>query len=257
VNIGKIVLPIDGPNPSLDLVHQAAGLARHFGAEIVVVGRDLANASTSPILDGIAVRHVSIIGDPARAILHVAHDEGASLIAIAPHEFEPFYESHLSSVAATVLYESECPVWTSAHQKEAPKAPLAIRHVLCAVDFSPNDRLAMEQAAQIAAAFGALLTLVHITPSVEMYGPGGTHESPSLQRALHESATRRIIELRQERGVEAETLIASGDVPEALSRVVRESQADLTVIGSRRSAGAWRTNAYGIVCRSRGPVLSV
>ena len=37
LNIKKILLPVDFPLASLDVIHQAATLARHFHAEIVIV----------------------------------------------------------------------------------------------------------------------------------------------------------------------------------------------------------------------------
>jgi nucleotide-binding universal stress UspA family protein len=86
----------------------------------------------------------------------------------------PFYRFLLGSVTAKVLHESPCPVWTGAHRKEAPAREFSIRHVLCSVDLSPYSRHTASLAAEFAAAVRATFTLVHITTSVEIYGPGGS-----------------------------------------------------------------------------------
>ena len=44
LNIRKILLPVDSPNISLRVVHQAATLAHHFRSEIVML-----HAATDPI----------------------------------------------------------------------------------------------------------------------------------------------------------------------------------------------------------------
>ncbi len=256
---GKLILPIDFGTRSLEVARQAAVVARRFHAEIVVVTDGAKNPLLQEVLDGAALREVSFGGDAAQAILQVARDERATLIMLASCEREEtFYPLYLGAVAARVLYESPCPVWMGAHlRRESPPAQPSIRHVLCAVDFGPNDHATIAYAAELSAPFGARLTLTHITPSVEMYGPGGTHANPIWREQLVESAKARVAELRREVGVEAEVFIGSGDVAKTLSAAAIELGADLVVIGCRPSAGALRTNAYGIVCTSYVPVLSV
>jgi hypothetical protein len=39
-----------------------------------------------------------------------------------------------------VFYEAECPVWTDAHVEESRVQELAIRNVLCGVEFGPCAR---------------------------------------------------------------------------------------------------------------------
>jgi len=100
LNIEKILLPVDFPNPSLRVVHQAAALAHHFHSEIVMLhvvtarshaagvpedGPELAawdmlaemvkgaqnnlDQSLGPELEGLVIRRVLLKGDPARAIV--------------------------------------------------------------------------------------------------------------------------------------------------------------------------------------------
>ena len=98
--MNKILLPVDFPNISVGVVHQAAFLARHFHSEIILLhvvtpmsypagilesgheltARDLhaeivkraqkdLDQSLRTELDGIAVRRLLLRGDPAREIV--------------------------------------------------------------------------------------------------------------------------------------------------------------------------------------------
>ncbi len=148
-------------------------------------------------------------------------------------------------MTAKVLHDSECPVWTGADLEESPAREFAIRSVLCAIDLGPHSPRTLQWGAQMAAEFGARLTLVHITSGSETHGqpPGG-------------SATERIAKLQQESGTKAEVLIDSGDVHKMLSRIAKQVEGDLLVIG-RLSGGRLRATGYGTIRESHIPVLSV
>ena len=212
LNIKKILLPVDFPNTSLRVVHQAATLARHFHSEIVMLhvvtaqshaagvpedGPELAgwdmlaeiirgaqknlDQSLGPELDGLAIRAVLVKGDPAQAIVRTAQEEKADLIMMPSHGYT-FNQFLLGSVTAKVLHGTECPVWTGAHVEESPVQEFAIRNVLCAVDFGPHSHKTVSWAAQMAAEFGARLTLAHVTAGVEIWGPGGSYVNPRVER---------------------------------------------------------------------------
>ena len=288
--MNKILLPVDFPNISPGVVHQAAFLARHFHSEIILLhvvtplsypagmlesgheltARDLhaeivkraqkeLDQSLRPELDGIAVKRLLLRGDPAREIAQTARDEKVDLIVMSTHGHGALYRFLLGSVAAKVLHDSDCPVWTDAHLEEAPAREFAIRNVLCAVDLSPHSRNTVSQAAQVAAEFGARLTLVHITASVEIYGPGGSHVLPEWKEALVGYATKEIAKLQQDVGTKAEVIIDSGDVHKALNRAAEQAKGDLLVIGHLPSGGHLGENGsgYAIIRESHIPVLSV
>ncbi len=122
-------------------------------------------------------------GDPALQIARTARDQNVDLIVLSTHGHGVFYRFLLGSVAAKVLHESACPVWTDAHLEEAPAGKFGIYSVVCAVDLSPHSRNTVLRAAQIAEEFGAQLTLVHITGGVEIYGPGTPHIVPEWRQS--------------------------------------------------------------------------
>jgi len=271
-------------------VHQAAWLARRFHAEVILLhvvpplsypagalesgdeltARDLhahivqraeqdLDGALRPELDGIAVTRVLLKGDPAREIVKTARDWNADLITMSTHGHGVFYRFLLGSVTAKVLHESHCPVWTGAHLEETPAREFSIRHVLCSVDLGPRSLHTATLAAEMAAAVDAKLTLVHITASVEVWGPGGSHVDPAWKETLVGIAIKEIAQLQREVGTQADVIIDSGNVPELLNRAAERAKADVLVLGHSpgRSHLGDNGEGYGIIRESHVPVLSV
>jgi nucleotide-binding universal stress UspA family protein len=290
LNIQKILVPVVLADTSRRVVHQAAWLARRFHAEIIllhvvtplsypagvlesgheITARDLhaqivqraqkdLDQALVPELDGIAVTRVLLRGDPAHEIAMTARDRNADLIVMSTHGLGAFYRFLLGSVTAKVLHESHCPVWTGAHLEEQPVGEFSIRQVLCSVDLSPHSSRTASFAAQMAAALDARLTLVHITASVEMFGPGGSHVDPVWKERIVGFAAKEIAKLQRDVGTKAEVIIDSGNVPELLNRAAQQTRADVLVIGHIPGHSHLGDNGsgYGIIRESHIPVLSV
>jgi len=287
LNIRKILLAVDFPNTSLNVIHQSAALARHCNAQIVMLhvmtavshaagipepGREPANwdllavilkeaqrqqdQSLALELDGLVIQRILGGGDPAPAIVQTAEAVNADLVMMSSHGFT-FDQFLLGSVTAKVLQRSERPVWTSAHVEESSTHSFAIRKVLCAVDLGPRSDKAVSWASQIAAEFGARLTLAHITAGVELWGPGGWHVDQKWKDELVSDASRRIAKLEHDTGIKADVFIGSGDVPKVLSQAAKQTNADMLVTGCYPYGGNLRTHGYGIICAVPIPVLSV
>jgi nucleotide-binding universal stress UspA family protein len=287
LNIRKILLPVDFPNPSLRVIHQAATLARHFHSEIVMLhvatvlshiagvpegGPELArwdmlaeitaasgttlDQSLATDLDGLTIRRVLAKGSTTRAIVQTAQEQQADLIMMPSHG-HTFDEFLLGSVTAKGQRTGECPIWTDAHVEELRPAKFAIRSVLCALDLNLHDRKTASLAAQLAAEFGAHLTLAHVTAPVELWGPGGTYIDTKWKKALVADAAQRIAKLQQDTAIKADVFIGSGDVPKILCQAAKLMKADLLVTGCHPYAGNLRTHGFGIICAVPIPVLSV
>lgn len=289
MSMNKILLPVDFPNSELRVVRQAAFLARHFHSQIILLhvvtpqsypvgilelGYELIGNLHAEItkraqteldqslrseLDGIEVRRLLLDGDPAREILQIARDEKVNLIVMSTHGHGVIYRFLLGSVAAKVLHDSDCPVWTDAQLEEASGREFTIRSVLCAVDLRPHSRNTVLRAAQMAAEFEARLTLVHITGSLEIYGPGGSHVDPVWEETIVGFASKEIAKLQEDVGTKAEVIIDSGDVHKLLNGAAERARSDLLVIGHMPSGGHLGENGsgYAIIRESHIPVLSV
>jgi nucleotide-binding universal stress UspA family protein len=287
LNIKKILLPVDFPIASLSFLHQAVAVARHFQSEIVMLhvvtqrshvagvpedargqadwdlraaiirqAQEQHDPTIEPELGDLNLRCRLDNGDTAAAIMRTAQEENPDLIMMPSHSFT-FYQFLLGSVTAKVLHETECPVWTGAHVEEPAGGQLAIRNILCAVEFGPRAELTMSWAAQIAAEFGARLTLANVTPTVEIWGPGGTRIDQRMKEELVGNATVQMARLQQEMGTKAEVIIGSGDVPKVLSQAARQMKGDLLVIDCYPYGGNLRTHGFEIICAVQIPVLSV
>jgi nucleotide-binding universal stress UspA family protein len=287
LNIKKILLPVDFPITSLDVVHQAVILAGHFHSEIVMlhvvtalshaagvpeddrastgwdllreVIREAQRQQDQPLvteLAGLTIRRMVVKGDPAWAIVKMAEEEKADLIMMPSHGATP-EQFLLGSVATKVLSRTGCPIWTGAHAEHSGVQKFAIRNVLCAVDLGPRSNEAVSWAAPLAAEFGARLTLAHVTAGVEFWGPGGNYVDEKWKKALVDDATQRIAKFQQDTGIKAAVFIGSGDVPKVLSQAATQTKADLLVTGCYPYGSHLRTHGYAIICAVPIPVLNV
>lgn len=287
LNVRKILLPVDFPKTSLRVVHQAATLARHLHAEIVMLhvvtmvsqaagvpkdGPELArwdllaeiirNArenrddSLGLELEGLNIRRLLLKGETTEAILQTTQQEKADLIMMPSygHTFDQFL---VGSVTPKLLQAIACPVWTDAHVEDSPAQKFAIRNVLCAVDFRPHSHTSALWAEQIASEFGARLTLAHVTASVEFWGPGGRYVNQEWKAALVADASQHMGELQQKTGIKADIFIGSGNVPKVLSEAAKQTKADLLVTGCQPYGGYLRTHGYAIISAMQIPVVSV
>jgi nucleotide-binding universal stress UspA family protein len=143
--------------------------------------------------------------------------------------------------------------------EQSPESEFGIHNVLCAVDLSAHSPATVSQAAQVALEFGARLTLVHVTSSVKTFGPGGSIVDPVWKKEIVGFATKEIARLQLEAGTDAEVIIDSGNVYEALNRAAAQTKADVLVIGHLPSGGHLGENGggYGIIRQSHIPVLSL
>jgi nucleotide-binding universal stress UspA family protein len=126
------------------------------------------------------------------------------------------------------------------------------------VDLGPHSRNTVSHAAQLAADFGARLTLVHVTPAAEAYGPGGYHVVAEWQEALVGYASEGMTRLQQELHTSAEVIIENGKVSERLNFAAEQTKSDLLVLGRKPPGGHLGDNGggYAIIRDARIAVLS-
>jgi nucleotide-binding universal stress UspA family protein len=290
LSVRRILVPIVFADLSLYILPQAAWLARRLQAEIIllhvveplnypagifeagdkisaqdVTSRVVHRAQCDldqtllPELDGVAVTRLLLHGEPAVEIANTAFNENVDLIMLATRGFGAFHRFLVGSVTAKVLHESDCPVWTGAHLEDPAVGEFAVRNVLCSVDLSHHSYRTAALAAQLASSIGGALTLVHITESIETYGPGGMRVDPKWRDTIVGLATKEMDALQQSVGTKAEVIIDSGNVVQLLNQAAQRTKANLLVIGHSPVRGHLgnNSNGYAIIRESRIPVLSV
>jgi nucleotide-binding universal stress UspA family protein len=205
------------------------------------------------------VHRVAEIGDPAETISQFARTHGVDLIMMPTHGYGPFRRLLLGSVAAKVLHDAQCPVWTGAHMEEAPaREHLACRTILCAVDGTPKSVPVMEWAAQFSKDTGAALRLVHAIPGMEVW-PERQFDL-EFEQVLRKEVRAKIENLQRPAGVTAPLCLAIGEVAATVRDEARRHGTDLIVIGRgllHETLGRLRTHAYGIIREAPCPVISV
>jgi nucleotide-binding universal stress UspA family protein len=117
--------------------------------------------------DGINVTQVLAEADPADAIIKAAADHGAQLIAMTTHGRSGFDRWAFGSVTDKVLQTAGLPVLL---ERAGTGAPHELTHLLVALDGSEHAEEILPIAAAMAHAFGARLSLVHVTPEASVRG---------------------------------------------------------------------------------------
>jgi nucleotide-binding universal stress UspA family protein len=286
--IAKVLLPVDFSERASQAVRFAIPVAERFHSQIILLhvlppyhefgGVELAGAILTDLiaerqkecerrvaeflreeLAGRPVRRMLLEGDPAREIVECAKREEAGLIIMPTHGYGPFRRMLLGSVTAKVLHDADCPVWTTAHGEAPAAGDMKLKRITCGIDLTPASAKALRWSAQLAAAFGASLTLVHalaeLDPRTESY-----YFSPEWRKFLVDNAEKEIAALQQAAGTNAPVQLTNGPAAEMICEEAHKAQADLLVIGRGGEAGILgrlTSQAYSIIRQSPCPVVSV
>lgn len=141
-----------------------------------------------------------------------------------------------------------------------------MRHVVAAVDFSAPSDAAVERAVELAEAFGARMTLLHVAapdPDFVGYevGPQGERDARARElRGEHATLQERAAALRA-RGLDARALLVEGPSVETLLAEAERLEADLLVMGSHGHGRLYDalvgSVSAGVIRAGRLPVLLV
>lgn len=285
--IKHILFPLDFSERSTAAVPFVAAMASRFGSKVtlisavqpfyyggmgdpgmlVMVDTDALLENLKNRLDGMVMKefaHLNVerfadLGDPAEVITTFAHEHAVDLIMMPTHGYGPFRTLLLGSVAAKVLHDAECPVWTAAHGTELPSPEhVNPRTILCAVDGEPQSIALMQWAAELSKSTGASLRLMHVVPGIESWPASQMNQE--FERDMKAEARGEIAKLQETAGVEAALCVEAGHVADAVHDEAVRHNADLVVIGRGvldERLGRLRTNAYAIIRNAPCPVLSV
>jgi nucleotide-binding universal stress UspA family protein len=208
---------------------------------------------------GLKVQSAVRQGDPPAEAVAWAVEKGADLIAIPTHGRGRFRSALLGSVAAKVLHDAHCAVWTSAHM-EQPANPdwLGWRSILCAVDLTEQSAPLVHYAARLAAQCSATVYLVHAVPS-QPTGPEGLMDD-GFARFLKDSARQGLAALQTETNTNFEICLEAGTPSQVIAVAAVRHNSDLVLLGRGKMlqfAGPLRTHSYAIVRDAPCPVMSV
>jgi len=142
-------------------------------------------------------------------------------------------------------------------------APISIKRILFATDFSECSLKAMPVATAMARKFASKLYICHVITPTPL-AIGAPEAAPYLYEAEIDSSTRALEGMANSKavaGLNATTLMPSGSLSDELKAIVRENGIDLLVIGTHGRTGFRRLvmgSSAEEICRiATCPVLTV
>jgi nucleotide-binding universal stress UspA family protein len=208
---------------------------------------ELANRYTP---EGARVSALFVDDDAAHAIVETADEMNADLIIMATHGRKGVRRALIGSVTETVLHEMNRPVMTVTPRLHAAGTPIAIRTILCPVNFSEVARCSLEQAAAVAESFDAELIVMHVAEE----------NSAAVIRYVEERFGRWVDPLVRER-TRYRQIVVHGDAAASVISVADQIGADLLVIGAQHKrfsdTTVIGTTTERVTRFSRAPVMTV
>ena len=205
------------------------------------------------------VDRVADLGDPADVITSFAHQHDVDLIMMSTHGYGTFRSLLLGSVAAKVLHDAKCPVWTAAHGADLP-TPDHVKPsvILCAIDSTPRSLPLLKWAAEYSKGLNAELRLIHVVPGMDSFPASQMNQEFELE--MKKEARDQITKLQRSEGAEAHLEVASGNIAELVREEAQRHGAGLVLVGRgvlHETLGRLRSNAYSIIRHAPCPVLSI
>lgn len=287
MKIKSILFPVDFSPGSVAVVPHVEAAARRFGAGVTILhlvepvvlpygpietlafpgmqpaamksrAEEMMDAFAETAFEGLRVRRVVEIGDPALCIASLGRDWGIGLIMMATRGRGAFRAALLGSTTAKVLHDADCPVWTATHPEPAPGPDLHTewRNIVCALSLTPSPCL-LQTVQDLHQTIGATIHLVHVVPGEEAF-PQRLMDA-EFEESLRKAAADTIRKFQCAAETGFELAIETGDVAREVARYAQAVNADLILAGrgSDRSRGGLRSHTYGIIRDAPCPVLSI
>lgn len=288
-SISRILVPVDFSRRSGESVRYAQSLGERFNAELLFAHvldenpfgfamvepsgvsrehaagsrRSAAREALSSFLHAELQRvpGTSLIaeGRPAEQILKLLADNQADMIVMPTQGHGRIRQFLIGSITAKVLHDSPAPVWTGAHLEESRNFPdFRLERILCAVDFGPQTASVLTWGAELAEAFGASVSAIHVMPDPTAWSdnpPDGMEQTPRL-----ELMRERLREAMRSVGLNATAHIEFGEPHKVVTAAAARERSDLLIIGRGCSGdviGRLKAQAYAMVRESPCPLLSV
>jgi nucleotide-binding universal stress UspA family protein len=244
----------------ITLLH-AVSMGEHNLPEELLPGRQAQlDAFLADELKYFTTNRICVAGDPLPVITDTARTWKPDLVMMPTHGLGFFRRHLLGSVAAKVLHDLDCPVWTSVHAETAPPLEkIYCRRVLCAVNLDERSRSILEWAAWLAKEHQASLGIVHAAGVIGVEVADWSR-GPELQQYIADVSKRAIDALQAQAGTAAQVFIETGDPASVIASAATDFKADLLVIGrygAKGLAGALLNNAFAILRGSPVPVISI
>jgi nucleotide-binding universal stress UspA family protein len=271
MQVKRILVPTDFSESSQCALRHATELARKFGAELVLThirtpyaddpnrpeyhffdeGRYSAfvTEELSRTSEGISSDHVvrTLVGrdvSPANGILRVAEENQADLIVMGTHGRTGLGHFFLGSVAEKVVRHARLPVMTVSSKREGYRDNHRYQRILASYDFSAHSREAVCRARDLAALYGARLSVLYVIEQeihpgyYDVWKVSVKSEMPGIAQ----EARKSLLSVLGEHGlddVEVFVEVGRGDgrVHRDITRFAADHETDLIVMGTYGLSG--------------------
>jgi len=195
-------------------------------------------------------------GNVADVLLGLSRQHGADVMIVGTRGHRHLDRLLLGSVAEKVFRQSACPVLV-VPERAGSSDTIPVNRLLYATDFSEESFAAWRYASSLAKHFGAELILLHVLPN----GTARSAESLGRDRIAVKDRLHDLIASDLQASGKVRIEVGSGEPARIISRTAAEFQADLVVLGVRRStaqtAHQEERTAYKVIRNSHCPVLTV
>ena len=250
----------------LHVLHLPLAAYGHFTTYSAMVDfkslREHAEQALAPLyaeqFHGLTVERIVVRGQPDEEIIRYAQAHPVDLIMLPTHGSGKLRALLLGSVAASILHDASCPVWTDAHVGAQDIVPTAPTSVLCAVDLKPNSLDLIHAAHFCAREYGAEMHFIHVLKPIE--GQGETWPPVEWSEARSSKAKDDFEKLAAQAHVRHDIDVVEGEVGQILHDFAMRRKADLIIIGRgviHEKYGRLRSHAHDIIRKSPCPVLSI
>jgi len=197
-------------------------------------------------------------GGIAEQLRSIADEREVDLIVIGTHGAERWERLVMGSVAESVTHNAICPVLTVGPRVfRRPKFEVSLKQIIYATDFSADSAHAAPYALSLAQEYDAKITLVHVLPP-ELR----TQQDREQLTKFFKHELEKLVPEEAQAWCEPEFVLEYGGSSEAIVELAAERNADLIVLGTRKSNAGVLTYfksgvAYQIMCRAECPVFTV
>jgi len=207
---------------------------------------------------GVNCNPVVVEGGISEQLKRLIEDRDIDLLVLGTHGAERWNRLVMGSVAESLVHNAKCPVLTIGPRVfRRPTFEVSLRHIIYATDFSAESAHAAPYALSLAQEYSSKITLVHVLPP-DMRSNGDrdlltTHFRDELQK---------LVPVDVENWCEPEFVLEYGSSVEAVLELAEQRNADLIVLGTRKSNAGVLTYfksgvAYHVMCRAECPVFTI
>jgi nucleotide-binding universal stress UspA family protein len=169
---------------------------------------------------------------PAAELLRIAKEHNVDLIVAGTQSKSGVERLILGSTAEQIIRNATCTVLTVGPKAKAVEdTPLIFRNIVYATDFTSSAKKAAIYALSFAEDSGAHLYLCHVMGPQEPTAAGQEFSEVAFQRALKEMIPESAYDW-----CDPECVVEHGYAGEAILKLAERVQADLIVLGTRKSS---------------------